>query len=121
MPAVALGKSIAPFEGVKRFLEGTVFVFPTHQFGLFVKEVLVVLTSFGKKVNLFVGVFFRAFCQLQDGPVVICIFQGTAATFVDFYIIGNVSQTVVIINSFFANRCQGPSCSLFLVPPHKAC
>ena len=98
VPTVSFRESVPPFQRREWRLECTVLVAAAHQFGFFVEKILVVHGTFGKEVD-FLFRMFQFFGEFVDAPVVVCIFQCTGGVLVDFYIIGNIAQFVVIFMS----------------------
>src|SRR5690606_17898204 len=95
MPAVALGKSVAPFEWIERGLERSIFIFAPHQPGRRVKQVPIVVCPCGESLA------FRALTTpllgpAIDGKIVMPILQRARGIFIDAHIIGIIAQFVVI-------------------------
>ena len=81
VPAVSFSEGIPPFQRRERLHEFTVFLFASHQFGLRIKQILIVHSTFCKKLDF----LFRAlqfFSKFIDTPVIIRIFQCTGCVLV---------------------------------------
>ena len=98
VPAISFRESVPPFQRREWRLECTVFIASAHQFEFFVEKILVVHGTFGEEVNLFLRTF-QFFGEFVDTPVVVCIFQCTGSVLVDFHIVRDITQFVVVLIS----------------------
>ena len=105
MPTVSFSECIAPFEGIEWFLESSIFVLSTHQFGFWVKHIAIVATALQEQIRLRLRTlqFFR---QFVNRPIGKRIFKSTSRVLVDFYVVRNVAKRVVVLSSLAANRAE---------------
>src|SRR5688572_23812570 len=102
MPAVTLGKSIAPFERIERFHETAVFIPASHQQSLLIKKITVILGTPGIEIYFLLRSF-QGFRKLVNGKVVVCIFEGACRIFIYFYVIRHITKLVIVLHSRPAN------------------
>ena len=98
VPTVAFRKGVTPFQRRERRLECTVRIASAHQFRLLVEKILVVHGTFCEEVNLFLRAF-KFFCQFINAPVIVSVFQSAGSVLIDFYVIRNITQFVVVFMS----------------------
>ena len=98
VPTVSFGEGIAPFKRIERRLEFAVGISSAHQFGVGVEYVAVIPASLFIEFQL-VGGTAQFLSHAVDTPVVVGILQCSGYIFVDFHIIGDISQLVIVFMS----------------------
>ena len=98
VPTVAFRKGVPPFQRRERRLECTVRITSAHQFRLLVEKILIVHGTFGEETDFFFRTF-QFFGQFINAPVIVSVFQSTGSVLIDFYVIRNITQFVVVFVS----------------------